>query len=322
MFKSALIFALSTALLPSRALAARPCNGSSSGSFEYRLGDVRYDGPDPSKVNGLSTIAASLQNDYQTPLYECVAEWPEAWAGWYEGGSNPIWADCIFTGAGLGQDETVSFAVDWKAKTMYLAHTFACSDKQGSEGLATGSITLDVNCTTADGSSYCVPSTTSTGARPNIDITTKLTQTPLNETSTCSGAPKQYQSWKLENWLRQIRMEPGSSPTDPKLVFDSGPSFELVSIPDGGLLNCTTSGNHTGTFVGTCQAAGSTSTSADFTFDPKLNMLEITQHSECSNSSSVDVVGVFYMQAACERVRNSDLLTCTSDPVWVGTGTV
>jgi hypothetical protein len=110
------------------AYAARPCAGSSGGSFQYPLGDVRYDSPDPSKADGLSTIAASLG---RTPLHECVAQWPESWVGWYEGGSNLVWADCIFTGAGFTQDETVSFAVDWKNKTMYLAHTFACSDNQG-----------------------------------------------------------------------------------------------------------------------------------------------------------------------------------------------
>jgi hypothetical protein len=120
-----------TVLLPFGAHAARSCDSATSGSFQTRLGDVRYDSPDPSKANGLSTIAASLQSSGGTPLYECVAQWPEAWAGRYEGGSNLIWADCIFTGAGTGQDDTVSFAVDWKSKTMYLAQTFTCSNKQG-----------------------------------------------------------------------------------------------------------------------------------------------------------------------------------------------
>jgi hypothetical protein len=118
-----------TALFPSGARAARSCDNA-TGTFQTRLGDVRYDGPDPSKANGLATIAASLQGSGQ-PLYECVGQWPEAWAGWYQGGSNLIWSDCIFTGAGNRPDDTVSFAVDWKSKTMYLAHTFACSGNQG-----------------------------------------------------------------------------------------------------------------------------------------------------------------------------------------------
>lgn len=122
--------ATATVLFSSGAHAARSCDGA-TGTFQYRLGDVRYDGPDPNKANGLATIAASLQSSSQTPLYECVGQWPEAWAGWYQSGSNLVWSDCIFTGAGVGPDETVSFAVDWKSKTLYLAHTFACSGKQG-----------------------------------------------------------------------------------------------------------------------------------------------------------------------------------------------
>jgi hypothetical protein len=127
-------FALAAAAalcLPSGVNAARPCGGTNGGSFQYRLGDVRYDGPDPTKNNDLATIAASLQGNTGTPLYECVGQWPEAWAGWYQGESNLIWADCIYTGAGAGPDNTVSFAVDWDNKTMYLAHTFTCSDAAG-----------------------------------------------------------------------------------------------------------------------------------------------------------------------------------------------
>lgn len=194
--------ALATAvavLLPAGAHAARPCSGT--GSFQYPMGDVRYDGPDPSKGNDIATIAASLG---RSPLYECVAQWPESWAGWHEseGGSRLIWADCIWTGAGLGQDESVSFAVDWKTKTMYLAHVFDCSDDPGAQGLATGSISIDFNCTTVaeDGSSFCVPESTSTGARPTLSVTTELAPPPLDPTATCADNAARYQSWKVENW--------------------------------------------------------------------------------------------------------------------------
>ncbi|KAK3303752.1 uncharacterized protein B0T15DRAFT_577029 [Chaetomium strumarium] len=314
-------FALVTAtavLLPG-AYAARPCAGSSGGSFQYPLGELRYDSPDPTKADGLSTIAASLG---RTPLHECVAQWPESWAGWYEGGSKLIWADCIFTGAAFTQDETVSFAVDWKNKTMYLAHTFACSDQQGSEGLATGSINLDLNCTTAEDSSFCVLKGTAGGARPALSITTKLASTASNTTATCAETAKKYQSWKLEHWLRKIEMEPGSSPTSPKVVSDTGPSFSLRNLADGGQLSCTPSGQSNGTIAGACQASSGTGTSANFTFDTKLNMLEISQQWKCDSSSSFDAAGVFYMQAVCDRGRNSDQFTCTSLPVWVGTGVV
>lgn len=320
-------FAFATAatlLLPPGARASRPCSDPSE-TFQYRLGDVRYDGPDPSKDNGLSTIAASLQSSTQTPLYECVAQWPEEWAGWYEGGNNPVWGDCIWTGAGAGQDDTVSFAVDWKTKTLYVALTFSCSDMEGyvlcppslslpsssfsfprhfssasftcnlvnqanpnriwpryrSHGLSTGAINLDFNCTTADGSSFCVPKTTDAGTRPELNIVTELVPAPVNATSPCAADSQPYQSWKVENWQREIEMEPGNSPTDPKLISDTGPSFSLRSMVNGDLFNCTQSEANAGTCESSDAAEGTT---VDFLFDPKLNMLKISQHSQCDES--------------------------------------
>ncbi len=130
-FVSVVLAASAAVFMPSGVYAARSCDTAASAGFQYRLGDVRYDGPDPAKANDLATIAASLQSSTGTPLYECVSQWPEAWKGWYEGATDLIWSDCIFTGAGTGADDTVSFAIDWKVKTMYLTHTFACSGKQG-----------------------------------------------------------------------------------------------------------------------------------------------------------------------------------------------
>ena len=125
--------AVVAALLPG-VLAARSCAAvgttATSGNFVLRLLELRYDGPDPTKNNNISTIAVAL-GTATTPLHECVAQWPESWAGWYEGGSSIIWTDCIGTGAGFGADKTVSFAMDWKTKKAYLSHSFDCSDKRG-----------------------------------------------------------------------------------------------------------------------------------------------------------------------------------------------
>lgn len=125
-----LSFILATATTGLLVEAARPCANSTTENFQYLVGDVRYDGPDPSRNDGLSTIAVSLQSPNRNPLYECVSAWPEQ-SGGYLNKSNPVWADCAFTGAGPGQDEIVSFAVDWRYQKMYLAHVFACSDKPG-----------------------------------------------------------------------------------------------------------------------------------------------------------------------------------------------
>jgi hypothetical protein len=111
---------------------ARVCGSgtATSGKYQYRIIDLRYDGPDPAKELKVSTIAVALGSS-TTPLYECVSQWPEQWAGFYEGKSNIIWTDCIWTGAGFGTDSTVGLAVDWKNRTLYLSHTFDCSDKRG-----------------------------------------------------------------------------------------------------------------------------------------------------------------------------------------------
>lgn len=110
--------------------AARRCGqGGTATTFNWRIGDGRYDGPDPAKKDGLSTVAFSITPGYA--LFECVAQWPEAWAGWYEGGQEIIWSDCIWTGNAGTADTTISFALDWKKQMMYVSHTYACSDKQG-----------------------------------------------------------------------------------------------------------------------------------------------------------------------------------------------
>lgn len=150
-------------------------------------------------------------------------------------------------------------------------------------GLATGSIVLDVNCTTADDSTWCIPETTEPGTRPTLNIATKLVPAPVNATSVCTDNEEQYQSWKIENWLRTIEMEPGSSPTDAELLSDSGPSFSLTNMANGDVFSCTPGEKQNGTFVGACEPAEAAGTTADFLFDPKLNMLEISQRWECDD---------------------------------------
>jgi len=122
---------LATAATGLLAEAVRLCANPTRANFQYLLGDVQYDSPVPSGNDGLSTIAVSLQSLTHTNLYNCVAMWPETWAGWYNNGSSLVWADCAFTGSGPRQDEIVSFAVDWRKQRIYVAHIFACSDKPG-----------------------------------------------------------------------------------------------------------------------------------------------------------------------------------------------
>lgn len=109
--------------------AARQC--STTTGYTHRVLDARYDGPDVDKPGSdLATISVSLSSS-TTPLYECVAQWPDSWKGFHNVTEKLIWSDCIWTGAGSGADKSVAFAVDWNKKVVYLAHVFACSDREG-----------------------------------------------------------------------------------------------------------------------------------------------------------------------------------------------
>lgn len=79
-------------LLPS-ALSARPCTQR---THSIRVGDLRYDGPDPLKRTNTSTIGLSLLGEAllptgPSPLYECFVQWPEPWQGWYRGEKELVW---------------------------------------------------------------------------------------------------------------------------------------------------------------------------------------------------------------------------------------
>ncbi|KAK0614663.1 hypothetical protein B0T14DRAFT_438455 [Immersiella caudata] len=310
-----------TAFLSCIVEGARVCgNGTSpaSGSFQHNLIDVRYDGPDPDKDLGVSTIAVALGSG-STPIYECVAQWPEAWGGWYEGGSNAIWSDCIGTGAGFGQDKTVSFSVDWKTKTIRLTHSFDCSDRQGSEGSASGSLAVDFECATRDGAMYCIPKLTSAGARPALRISTSYTSAPKG--LDCAAGSVGQNSWRVESWLRRYEMAPGTSTPGAPLPKDTGPSFTLRSLPTNTTFNCATTQHRNGTFDGSCKSPSPSAPagSAEFSFDSRLNILKVSETRDC-DGRKLSAVGVAYYQSICDRDFNSVFFTCTADPLWIGAG--
>lgn len=155
-------------------------------------------------------------------------------------------------------------------------------------------------------------------------INTTLVEVPLGANAACTDDKKPYQSWRLDNWLRQYQMAPASetpgSTSAP--ANDTGPSFALTSLTNNEVFNCTTSGRQNNVFGGACTStvSGSSGDQASFEFDPDLNILTIRENSTCATGSSVDAVGIAYMQAACARDYHSDVFTCTSDPVWIGTG--
>ncbi|KAI8962791.1 hypothetical protein F5Y11DRAFT_347146 [Daldinia sp. FL1419] len=309
---------MTTLTFTSGVVASRECGTSANSPSEYqwRVGAARYDGSESGK-EGPATIAISIAPGNRTmgTFFECVAEWPESWGGWYEDG-NIIWGDCIWAGNGRTYDTAVSFAVDWKNNhTMYISHTYTCSDKQESDALAIGSFQLDMDCTTSeeDGTSCMLQG-------DGINVTTTGNPARLAADS-CADNSERYQSWQLENWLRRYELAPGS-PSSSAPSSDSGPSFVLKNMANTDVFNCKTSETQNNTLTGSCESdtEESSSTTATFSFDRELNVLTIKQHWNCSESSSFEATGVGFVQATCSREGN--FLTCTSTPLWIGTKTV
>lgn len=129
-----LFAAIAALALSSTAIAARVCGSSNATTtYAWRVSDARYDSGVSNDGGRPATVAVSIVPTNRTygTFFECVASWPAAWKGWSDGGDNIIWSDCIWAGNGFTDDTTVSFALDWTNKTMYVSHTFACSDAQG-----------------------------------------------------------------------------------------------------------------------------------------------------------------------------------------------
>ncbi|KAI0104339.1 heterokaryon incompatibility protein-domain-containing protein [Nemania sp. FL0031] len=262
--------------------ADRACGSNSAPSYVWRVSDARFDGAVPNDTDGKAVVAVSIIPNTTNTFFECVAEWPEAWAGWSPTDGNIIWSDCIWSGAGPTLDTAVAFAVDWKNRTMYLSHTFACSDTKGSDSMATGSFNLDLDCKNADDeSTHC---TMKSKSSPGLQVTTVPGAPRLAANASCEDNTKVYQSWQLENWHRQYKLTPGDPITPPP--GDSGPSFTLRNLANGGVFDCAP-GNKTedNVFDGVCTAAAganvATNTKASFRFDPILDMLVVTQKWEC-----------------------------------------
>ncbi|XXH00581.1 hypothetical protein Hte_006929 [Hypoxylon texense] len=319
------------------ATAARVCGTNSSSTYQWTVGDARYDGADPSVENSAATVSFSIMpgggSGYST-FFECMGEWPEAWGGYYEGGEKLIWGDCIWAGNGPNSDTTVSFALDWKNRTMYVSHTFACSDIEGTDALAIGSTQLDLSCASASASAAgtaaeaCVLNPAAPA--PKATITTR--GGPAHGSSpggACAddASPSPYQSWQLEQWTRRYTLAPGTKTPS----ADTGPAFTLRNMANSDVFACAPapaagpdadSGSGSA-FRGSCAWAGegnsTAATTAVFTFDPETDLLTITQTWICSDSPSYDAIGIGFVQATCTRA--GDLLTCTSGPLWIGTDT-
>lgn len=163
--------------------------------------------------------------------------------------------------------------------------------KNRSDSMATGSFNLDLDCTTADDeSTHCT--TKSIATTPALQVTTAPGAPRLATNASCEDNTKVYQSWQLENWRRQYKLTPGAPVTTPP-PGDSGPSFTLRNLANGGVFECAP-GHKTAenVFDGVCApaAAGAgpaaeANTKASFRFDPVLDMLVVTQNWACGGTA-------------------------------------
>ncbi len=163
------------------------------------------------------------------------------------------------------------------------------------EGLAVGSTTLDMNCTVGtDGANHCVPKAAA-GRTGVSTVTTKQSPAPLDAGSACADNSNRYQSWQIQNWERRYQMVPASAqPGTPEPPpDDSGPSFTLRSMANSDVFLCEAADKQDDAFDGTCTPDDGTgggakvpasSQKTTYRFDPKLDMITITQHWNCSNS--------------------------------------
>ncbi|KAI0179705.1 hypothetical protein GGR52DRAFT_528067 [Hypoxylon sp. FL1284] len=329
--KNGLLRALGAAsTLAASATAARICGANMNNTYQWTLGDARYD----DQVNGTATVAFSIMpgdgTGYAT-FYECVSAWPEPWQGWYDGKvsagpapatdiGNLIWGDCIWSGNGPNYDTTVAFAMDWSNRTMHLAHAYVCGDQEGSEGVAIGHAALDLACETdEEGAESCILNTEST-AKAHVSTVGSPAHVASAPDTACADADARYQVWQVDAWTRQYALAPGA--TTPSA--DSGPSFTLSNLPGTQVFQCAPGADSPSS--GQCEYQGDDETvaAASFEFDPDLDLLKLTQtwncgcaeSPECKAPSYLDVTAVGFVQATCNRA--GDMLNCATGPVMIG----
>ncbi|KAI0169630.1 hypothetical protein GGR52DRAFT_573690 [Hypoxylon sp. FL1284] len=144
------------------ATASRVCgdpDAEDKPTYEWALREIRYQGAAPGEVNGTANYTAEVSPVDGSAVYSCSAEWPEWWLGWFENGSNSlsdrvgnlIWTDCVSTGDEPELDDIVSLALDWDSRTVFITHTFNCTNDEDAEGLGQASWqAVDFSCTPVD----------------------------------------------------------------------------------------------------------------------------------------------------------------------------
>jgi len=109
------------------ASAARPCLNSPP-MVQWTISEWTYDAPDPTGFGRAKTDAVvGLYLTTGQTDHSCFGQWPDGWDGWADGGETLVYFSCI-NNRGRMDDTTLSFAMDWKTRTMHVVHTYVCSD--------------------------------------------------------------------------------------------------------------------------------------------------------------------------------------------------
>lgn len=353
--------ALTLALLYRAVSAARSCANSTS---PWTLSDFRYQGPDPTtRGSGPdAVVSAYLSPGRGNTLYSCIAQWPESWNGRVNGSENGalIWADCYWTGPGDNAEDSVSFAVDWKTKTFYMANSFTCSDAEMKGYVASGEGVCQTPMESQANRCLTVSNLTVVTASLALDLDncastapmcfTKEIRYPLTATAvpkntapasaTCASPPSPVAalSWRIEGYKRSYAWQPGMDGV--RIWLFGGRSHGGGSTLSGRSEAQSTGGDGPSFtlrnvasgelfackgFSGSCTASSGAAPNsvAKFTYDPATSIISVTQTwAACEETERQEssVTGTGWIQENCGR--SGDIFECTSAEIfWIGAST-
>ncbi|KAH8879371.1 hypothetical protein GQ53DRAFT_705965 [Thozetella sp. PMI_491] len=251
-------------------------------------------------------MRATLSPGSTRTFFTCFAQWPEAWGGRIDGNGSLVWNDCTWTGPSDTNDLIVSFAMDWKSRTVAAAHTYACSEtaRQGTNMVATGSVVVDLDCS----------GTTCFTKQDRYDFNTKQEPNPLAAGASCGDNGRRNQSWVVENYTRKYDKADTATTTTEKSI-----SFTLRNQANHDSFDCAVSGAASpGKAEGSCKAAATSDSTAKFQFNSASSVLVVTQSWNCTEAAAkpLNAVGVAYVEDRCDR--KGDSFDCASTSFWIG----
>ncbi len=255
------LLALLSATQP--AAAVHTCGSSAAdvanSTYAWTISDWKYvAGPDPDNGN----VPTAAVSGYLTPgrtgnLYSCFAQWIEPWAGRFQGGSQLIWNDCMWTGpnGNTEEDGVVRHRLEDPRRSTWGTHLPARTLRDRGIApnpfccLSTYNLPPSSTVMVATGSTdhrrglhghgpVCSPPAST--KQDKYQLSTRQQPTPATPAESSSSPPcadpsPRYQSWRIDNFARRYSVA-GDSPVP---VADTGPYFTLRNMASGGVFNCT-----------------------------------------------------------------------------------